>query len=104
MNRPALEALRDSMRLGTPVSPFAVCVLLDALLAPDAPRDALISGLPTGHVHRDDSGGTWITCSACGETMAAIAWPPHRYGHDQAAMWHRMAVDQHVAGLTNWSA
>lgn len=51
MNRPALEALRESLRqtIGTTVSPFALCCVLDALLAPDGAA-ADIPGLVSGGV------------------------------------------------------
>jgi hypothetical protein len=90
MNRPALEALRDQADVmmrraetaGAPVRMATLRTLLDAVLAPDAARVAV--DVRPGEILRgpDDA--------ACERA--------------RADMWHRMAVDQHVAGLANWSA
>jgi len=73
MNRPALEALRDSLRqaVGTTVSPVAVCVLLDALLAPAAAAGTL------GDLRQDPYAGDGVLHGIASSTppLRAMVWP-----------------------------
>lgn len=81
MNRPALEALRATWNHRRQAWT----------------RDHGVDRLEAAHAWLD-------LLDALLAPDPAMSATTYYFQSEQQAMWHRMALDQHLAGLANWSA